>query len=175
MELCGIGYPTNQSADYNWPDVEKQVKAQKAGVLIAITRGHKPVEAELMVEKGFAAVYQFTNPRTGTRATIWIKDFTQDGEAVTTLPEHIIVPERAPSVIRAITPSFNAASVPRCWVMPGLSTTEQSFNDLVDNYAEMVHTVTGRVASSPTPEAAPLAVTDERPCTATSEIPAVTQ
>lgn len=87
MELCGIGYPTNEPVDYHWPQILEQVKAQNAGVLFAITRGHKPAEAQFCLDKGFTAVYQFTNPRTGTVATIWLKDFTNNGEWQTKIPE----------------------------------------------------------------------------------------
>lgn len=94
MELCGIGYPTNEPIYSSWDDILAQVKAQKAGLLVAITRGHKPIEGEFMQEKGFAPVYQFTNPRTGTVATLWIKDFTLEGMPVTKFPDSIVTAQR---------------------------------------------------------------------------------
>src|SRR5512139_736436 len=89
MELCGIGYPRGQSYDQPWPEIEAQVAAQRAGLLVAITRDRDPEEANLMRAKGFAAVYQFTNPRTGNPATLWIKDFTGCGGPVTKLPKTV--------------------------------------------------------------------------------------
>jgi hypothetical protein len=96
MELCGIGYPRSEPADYQWPDIEAQVAAQKAGLLVAITREAQPHEAELMKTKGFAAVYKFTNPRTGNVGVLWIKDFTGAGGPVTKLPEVLYIPPPSP-------------------------------------------------------------------------------
>jgi hypothetical protein len=89
MELCGIGYPRGQPVDHQWPEVLEQVRAQKAGVLFAITRQFNPEEADFCRDKGFAALYQFKNPRTGTIGTVWMKDFTGEGEFQTKVPESI--------------------------------------------------------------------------------------
>lgn len=123
MELCGIGYPTNQPIDHSWPEVESQMKAQNAGVLVAITRGHKPAEGEFMLDKGFAPVYTFKNPRTGTVATVWIKDFTGDGKEVTKLPDVLKVDVNHPPglgglVNRARTLTFanEVVDLPTAWL-----------------------------------------------------------
>jgi hypothetical protein len=92
MELCGIGYPRGETYDHQWPDVEAQVAAQKAGLIVSITRDRDEQEAQLMRDKGFAPVYQFTNPRTGNPATLWIKDMTGKGGPVTKLPENVPPP-----------------------------------------------------------------------------------
>lgn len=87
MELCAIGYPRAEPIDYDWGAVVKQMEAQNAGVLIAITRGHKPEEAEFMRTKAFIPLYEFTNPRTGTRATVWLCDMTTSGTLKVTAHE----------------------------------------------------------------------------------------
>jgi hypothetical protein len=89
MELCGIGFPRGEPVDHQWPEVLEQVRAQKAGVLFAITRSFNPEEADFCRDKGFAALYQFKNPRTGTIGTVWMKDFTGEGEFQTKVPESI--------------------------------------------------------------------------------------
>lgn len=101
MELCGIGFPRGEPMDKQWPDVEAQMAAQKAGLLVAITREIHPQEEELMRTKGFAPVYRFTNPRTGNVGVLWIKDFTEAGSAVTKLPESI-QPAWTPPVARPL-------------------------------------------------------------------------
>jgi len=118
MELCGIGYPQGEPMDYEWPAIEEQVKAQKAGLLISICREHKPQEAQLMRDRGFAPVYKFTNPRTGNVGVLWIKDYTGAGGPVTKLPERIDVgpPAVLPARARMVAPQANlldALSNPR--------------------------------------------------------------
>ena len=111
MELCGIGYPTSQPIDHDWPAVLKQIDAQGCGLVVAITRGHKPAEAEFMIDKGFAPVYQFENPRTGTIATMWIKDFTKEGQFKTELPPQIVVQARgAPTAAPIAAPTAGLSS-----------------------------------------------------------------
>lgn len=109
MELCGIGYPTSEPADYHWPAVIRQMAAQDAAILLAITRNHKPAESGLMMEKGFAPVYQFTNPRTGIVATLWILDFSKEGCWKTELPPQIVVNAPRPPVREGeVLPTYNA-------------------------------------------------------------------
>lgn len=91
-ELCGIGHPRSEPMDYQWPDILAQVAAQKAGLIVAITREQNEQEARLMKDKGFAAVYKFTNPRTGNVGVLWIKDMTGTGGPVTKLPDYVTAP-----------------------------------------------------------------------------------
>lgn len=126
-ELCGIGWPRGEPMDSVWPEIEAQVAAQKAGLLISICREHKPEEADLMKSKGFVAVYKFTNPRTGNVGVLWIKDCTGEGSIMTRLPERIDVvasdvPPRARltyrTTVRDMTmdDAIEAMSTPRMWL-----------------------------------------------------------
>lgn len=79
MELCGLGFPRDVPMDTPWVEVMEQVKAQKAGVMLAWSRAHKPIETEFLHEQGFTPLWQFTNPRTESQLTLWLKDFTGEG------------------------------------------------------------------------------------------------
>lgn len=89
MELCGLGFPRGEPADHDWPDVEKQIAAQKAGLVIAIARESQPEQSEMLKTKGFVPVYSFTNPRTSNVGVLWIKDTTGSEGSVTRLPQYI--------------------------------------------------------------------------------------
>ena len=127
MELCGIGWPRGEPMDSVWPEVEAQVKAQKAGLIVSICREAKPEEADLMKSKGFVAVYKFTNPRTGNVGVLWIKDCTGEGSVMTRLPERIDVvasdaPPRARPPARTtvrdmtVTEAIDALAAPSVWL-----------------------------------------------------------
>lgn len=156
MELCGIGYPTNKPIDYQWPEILEQVKAQKAGALIAVTRGFKPEEADFCKTQGFAAMYQFKSPRTGTISTVWIKDFTLEGSACTKIPESIPwtgnPPEQAPPV--------RAPAALRPWTLDTLLAPPMDAGPLRANAIDMESTrlypSTVAMVSSPEPDDPPL-------------------
>jgi len=163
MELCGIGYPTNQPIDHDWPAVLKQVEAQGCGLLLAVTRGHKPAEAEFMIDKGFAPVYQFENPRTGTIATTWLKDFTKEGQFKTELPPQIVVqargapasqsPRTARAVLNDMYPTASGSRrAPIIDPPPAAQVIDaEVVSDVVDRYARYMDEIRELQATQSTP------------------------